>query len=171
MTANVTSIEALTNFRAALLRFAEDAEAALITLDIEGRRPVDWVEDDRTRYWPQQARRASDTVAEARLTLERCELRVSGDDPRYCYDERKALEKAKRRLRLAEEKIQAVRRWRPQIHKEFEEFQVQIARFRRYLESDVPQAVAAIERMAAALDRYVQVGGGGESASGGGGIG
>jgi hypothetical protein len=165
-TANITSIDALTNFRAALLRFADDAEAALMTLDMEGRRPVAWVEVDRARYWPQQARKASDAVAEARLALERCELRVSGDDPRYCYDERKALEKAKRRLRLAEEKIQAVRRWRPKMHKEFEEFQVQIARFRRYLESNLPQAVAAMERMAAALNRYVQAGGVGEAPMG-----
>jgi hypothetical protein len=164
-TANVSSIEALTSFRAALLRFAEDAEAALVTLELEGRRPVDWVDDDRTRYWPQQARKASDAIAEARLGLERCELRVSGDDPRYCYEERKALEKAKRRLRLAEDKIQAVSRWRPQMHKEFEEFQVQIARFRRYLENDLPQAVAAMERMSASLERYLQVGGRGEGVS------
>ena len=157
-TANVTSVEALSSFRAALLRFAEDAEAALVALDLEGRRPVDWVEDDRTRYWPQQARRASDNVSEAKLALERCELRVSGEDTRYCYDERKALEKAKRRLLLAEAKIQAVRRWRGQMHKEFEEFQVQIARFRRYLESDLPRAVAAVERMAGSLGKYVEAG-------------
>ena len=41
-----------------------------------------------------------------------CEVRISGEDARYCYDERKALEKAKRRLQLAEEKVQATRRWR-----------------------------------------------------------
>ena len=157
-TANVTSVEALSSFRAALLRFAEDAEAALVALLLEGRRPVDWVQDDRARYWPDQARKASDAVSEARLALDRCQIKISGEDARYCYDERKALEKAKRRLQLCEEKIQAVRRWRAQMHKEFEEFQVQIARLRRYLENDLPRAVAAVERMAGALGKYVDAG-------------
>ena len=99
-TANVTSLDALRNLRAALVRFAADVEAALVALELEARRPVEWVEGDRSRYWPQQARKASELVSEARLALERCELRISGEDARYCYDERKALEKAKRRLRL-----------------------------------------------------------------------
>src|SRR6266478_4642434 len=118
-TANITSLDALRSFRAALLKFAAQIEAALVALELEGRRPVEWVED-RSRYWPQQARLASDVVAEAKQALERCQIRVASEDVKYCYDERKALEKAKRRLQLCEEKVQAVRRWRPQMQKETE---------------------------------------------------
>jgi hypothetical protein len=155
-TAQITSLDALRQFRAALVQFAADVEAALVTLELEARRPVEWIENDRSRYWPQQARKASDLVSEARLALERCEVRISGGDARYCYDERKALEKAKRRLRLAEEKTQATRRWRIQMHKESEEFQVQIAKLKRYLESDLVRAFAALDRMSAALNRYAE---------------
>jgi hypothetical protein len=154
--ANITSLDALKTLRTALARFAAEVEAALVALELEGRRPVEWVEVDRTQYWPQQARRAADVVNEARQALARCEQRINGEDARYCYDERKALEKAKRRLQLTEEKIQAVRRWRMQIRKEFEEFSVQIAKSRRFLETDVVHALSALERMSAALDRYVQ---------------
>jgi hypothetical protein len=157
-TANLTSLDALRNFRAALVKFASDVEAALVTLELEARRPVEWIEDDRSRYWPQQARKASDLVSEARLALERREVRISGEDARYCYDERKALEKAKRRLQFAEEKTQATRRWRAQMHKETEEFDVQIAKLKRYLESDLVRAIATLDRMSAALDRYVEPG-------------
>jgi hypothetical protein len=153
--ANVTSLDALRRFRAALVRFAAEVEAALVALELEARHPVQWVEDDRTRYWPQQTRKASDLLGEARLALQRCESRISSADQRYCYDERKALEKAKRRLRLTEEKTQATRRWRAQMHKESEEFQVQVAKLKNYLESDLVKAVAALDRMTAALDRYV----------------
>jgi hypothetical protein len=155
-TANVTSLDALRSFRAALVRFAADVEAALITLELEARRPVEWIEDDRSRYWPQQIRKASEMVSEAKLALERCEIRISGEDSKYCYDERKALEKAKRRLQLAEEKTQAVRRWRMQMHKESEEFQTQIARLKQYLENDLARAVAALDRITTALDRYTE---------------
>src|SRR6185369_14912999 len=102
--ANVTSLDALKHFRAALIRFAAEVESALVTLELEARRPIDWIESDRKRYWPQETRKAAELLSEARQALERCELRISGEDARWCYDERKAVEKAKRRLQLAEEK-------------------------------------------------------------------
>jgi hypothetical protein len=154
--ANVTSLDALLNFKAALLRFAANVEAALVALELEGRRPVEWVEEDRTRYWPRQVGRASEAVSEARLALERCQVRNSSEDARFCYDERKVLEKAKRRLQLAEEKVQAVKRWRMQMQHEAEEFEVQLARLRRYLESDLVRAIASLDRMLEALSQYTE---------------
>jgi hypothetical protein len=153
--ANVTSIAVLAVLRAAMVRFVDSAEAALVALELEARRPLEWIEDDRARYWPQQARRAADAVNEARIALERREARISGDEVRYCHDERKALEKAKRRLHLCEEKIAATRRWRVEMQKEVEELQVQIARLRHYLETDLVKALAVLEQMAGALEKYV----------------
>ena len=158
MTANaahVASLDALRGFRAALVRFAADLEAALVALELEARRPVEWIEGDRSRIRPQQVRKAGELVSEARLAVERCEVRVSSEDARYCYDERKASEKAKRRLQLAEERTQSVRRWRVQMHKEAEAFQTQIARLKQYLENDLVKALAALDRILAALDEYV----------------
>jgi hypothetical protein len=158
--ANVTSIEALRLLKAALVTFDEEVQAALVALEMEARRPVDWVEHDRRRYWPREVRKASDVVSEARLALQRCELTISGDDSRSCYDERKALQKAKKRLEKCDDKVRALRRWAPQIRKEVEEFEVQTAKLKQYLESDFSKAPGALERMAAALDRYVQQSGG-----------
>jgi len=154
--AKITSLDALVRLRNALIQFGADVEVALVTLELEGRRGVDWIENDRSRYWPREVQRASDALSEARRTLERCEQTISGEDTKFCYDERKAVEKANRRLRLCEEKVQAVRRWRVQMRKEFEEFQVQIAKCRGYLETDLPKAVASLERMSTALDRYIE---------------
>jgi hypothetical protein len=154
--ANVTSIDAVHNVKTALIQFCADVEAALVAMEIEARRPVEWIEGDRTRYWPQQARRASDLVQEARQALARCEVRVASEDRPSCYDEKKALEKAKRRLELAEDKSRIVRRWGSEMQKAAEDFTMQVARLRSYLETDVVKGIAAAERMAAALDRYVQ---------------
>src|SRR2546421_8674143 len=115
--ANVTSIDAPRQFRAALVRFMAEVEAALVTLELEAHRPVEWIEGDRPRYWRQEARKASEAVGEARVALERCQVRISNEDTKYCYDERKALEKAKRRLQAAEEKVQAGRPGRGQRQK------------------------------------------------------
>src|SRR4029078_11305791 len=120
-TANVTSIDAPRQFRASLVRFMAEVEAALVTLDLEAHRPLEWVEADRPRYWRQEERKASEAVGEARVALERCQVRLGGEDARYCYEERKALEKAKRRLQLSEEKVQLLRRWRNELQKAVEE--------------------------------------------------
>jgi hypothetical protein len=125
-------------------------------MEIEAQRPVDWIEGDRLRYWPQQTRRASDAVQEARQTLARCEVRVGSEDRPSCYDEKKALEKAKRRLQLAEDKSRIVHRWGSEMQKATEDFATQVARLRNYLETDIVKAIAAAERMAASLDKYVQ---------------
>jgi hypothetical protein len=152
--ANVTSIDAPRQFRAALVRFIAEVEAALVMLEMEAHRPMEWIEADRPRYWRQEGRKASEAVAEARVALERCQVRIGGEDARYCYDERKALEKAKRRLITSEEKMQSLRRWRTEMQKAVEELQVQLARAKHYLETDLVKAIAALDRIGAALDRY-----------------
>jgi hypothetical protein len=163
--ANITSIEALRLLKAALVTFEEEVQAAVVALEMEARRPVEWVEHDRRQYWPREVRKATDVLSEARLSLQRCELSISGDDSRSCYDERKALQKAKKRLEKCEDKVRAVRRWGPQIRKEVEEFEVQTAKLKQFLDSEFSKAPAALERMAAALDRYVQPGGSSASTS------
>lgn len=154
--ANITSIEAVARLKTALAQFGGEVNDALVALELEARRPVDWIENDRSRYWPDQVQKASNQVSEARLALQKGELTIDGSDARYCYEERKALEKAKRRLRLAEEKVQAVKRWKVRIHKEVEEFQVQVAKLRSYLDSDLVRAMATLGRMSDALAKYTQ---------------
>jgi hypothetical protein len=157
--ANITSIEALRLLKAALVQFDEEVHAAIVSLELEARRPVEWVEHDRRQYWPREVRKASDVVSEARLALQRCELTISGEDNRSCYDERKALQKAKKRLERCEDKVRAVRLWTPRIRKEVEEFEVQTAKLLQFMDSQFVLAPAALERMAAALERYAQPGG------------
>lgn len=157
--ATVHSIDSVRRLKVALDEFVDEVADTLTLLELESRRSLEWIEHDRSKYWPREFRKASDRVAEARIALERCELTSADDERRSCYDERKMLEKAKRRLRLCEEKIPIVQRWRLKLRKEIEEFKVQLARMANYLEADAPRAIAALERMAAALDQYVQTSG------------
>ena len=155
-TAHITSTEAVVALRAALLQFAEDANHAIVALSMEGRRPVDWIEQDRTLYWPREMRKASDRVVEARLELQRCELTISGEDRKACIQEKKNLQKAKQRLELTEERISAVRRWKNEIRKAVEEFEVQVAKLQRYLETEIPIGAVELQRMATALEAYTK---------------
>ena len=154
--AKVTSIDAVKRFRVAVKKFDFGVRDALTQLILEARRAVDWLEVDRTRYWPAQVRRASNEIAEAKVNLERCEMSISPSDRKSCYDEKKALDTAKQRLRTAEEKVKAVQRWKRKVKHEAEEFEVQVAKMNGLLDVEVPRTVATLERMIAALDRYTE---------------
>jgi len=115
---------------------------------------MDWIEHDRVRYWPREARKASDAMAAARSELERQELAIRQEDKRSNYEARLALEKAKRRLRLTEEKVRATRKWRVAVKHEAVEFLGELCKLTTYLDGELPRALAALDRMAAALDKY-----------------
>jgi hypothetical protein len=154
--ANLTSIDSLRALQGTLQQFDAKVRDAIIQLNLSARRPLDWIEHDRSQYWPREVRKAVDAVSEARLTLARAQATIDPNDHRSCYEERKQLDKAKRRLELAESKVVVVRRWKLELRKEVEELEVQSAKLQQYLESDLAAAIVALSRMADALDRYVQ---------------
>ena len=154
--AHLTDHQAVGDFRAALSCFEDEAAAALESLGMELQRLVEWLQRDRPRYWKEQVRRAWDAVAQARAELERARMKeVAGQRP-SCYEEKKALQAAKQRARLAEEKQESVRRWCRTVQHEISEFQAGIGPLERSLEQDVPRALAALARMVRALEGYVE---------------
>lgn len=154
--ANITSIETVTQTKHALQAFSTDVVDALMMLELESRRILEWIENDRGRYWPAEERKASDQVIETRMALERCEISASEDTRKSCIDEKKQHEKAKRRFRLCEQKLLAVKRFKMELRKEVEEFQVGLAKMSGYLENDFLRSLAALDRLTASLDRYIQ---------------
>ncbi len=154
--ANVKSIEGLARLRSALLVFGEEGRDAVTTLVLEVRKAVDWLDQDRTRYWPEQHRKASEAMVEIRSELDRRQLTYGSDLPPSCMEQKKALERAKARIRLCEEKIKAVKHWIRTVRGELNEFEGQVARMTECLDADVPRAVAALERMLTALQKYAQ---------------
>jgi hypothetical protein len=154
--ANVRSVDALKQLRTALLVFEASARDALTMLVLEVRKAIDWLENDRTQYWPEQYRQASEAMVEARSELERRQLTYGSEEPPSCIEQKKALERAKRRVRLCEEKIKAVKRWIRAVRNELHEFEGQVARMNECLDTDLPRAAAYLERLAVALDKYLQ---------------
>lgn len=163
--ANLTSTDALASLQAALRLFDDKVSDAIVQLNLAARRPLEWIEHDRSQYWPREVRKAVDAVSEARLTLARAQATIDPNDHRSCYEERKQLEKAKRRLELAEGKVAAVRRWKVELRKEIEELEVQSAKLQHYLDNDLVRAMATLARLADAVERYVKPNQPGEGAA------
>lgn len=153
--AKVTSIDVIEHFAAALKGFGEDAKTALDGVDMELRRALNWIQREQKDFWTQRIRRGWDEVNIARKELERKMMFHVGDDRPSCHDERLALEAAKRRLQLAQQKLEAVKRWSHRAEREVNEYIGAVQQLRRWMEFDLPEAQADLARMARALEDYV----------------
>jgi hypothetical protein len=156
--ARVTSIDVLQTTASALQKFRSEAAVAMDDLEANIRRALDWIHHDRKEYWSQELRRGNDRLSEARIQLQQAQAsrRIEGHEP-ACVDEQKALDRAKRRVQLVEEKIRAVQHWNHTIDHTIEEFKRSRGQFTIWLEIELPQAVAALQRMSESLDNYVSL--------------
>jgi hypothetical protein len=153
--ADVKSIDTLAFVKAALATFAHESGQALAEIEMQGQRGVDWVTVDQAAYWKAEVRRASDNVNKAIKDLEYCRaFKKVGDNQPSCIEEKKALEKARRRLEYAEGKAEIVRRWTPSVQQQFRETCVRLVRFREVIDLDCPRAMARLEQMLRSLDAY-----------------
>ena len=157
--ARVTSIDVLQTTASALKKFRGEAAAAIDDLDAEIRRALEWIHHDRKEYWTQELRRGNERMTEAKLQWQQARVsrRIEGNEP-ACVDEQRAFEKAKRHVEMVEEKVRAVQHWQRAIDQAIDEFQPSRTQFTTWLEVDLLQAVAALNRMSESLGSYVSLG-------------
>jgi hypothetical protein len=158
MAANVQSLSAISEFRAALCTFMVEARQALAALEMEARRAVDYITHDQAQVWNSEVRRGREQVQERKLEIHNTRtFKRIGDYVPSCIEEKKELAKAERRLHVAEIKVEAVRHWSRVAEQAFREFQARMAQFVSILDGELPKATARLERMLASLDHYLAV--------------
>jgi hypothetical protein len=118
-------------------------------------RVIDWLEQELPFLWKQELRKRYDRVAMKRTEYESCKLRAMSGERPSCYEEKKAYELAKQRLREAEEKIDVVQRWRIKFTQQAEESRGRLGKFQHVLEHDLEKTIALIERMVQSLEAYM----------------
>jgi hypothetical protein len=156
--AKVTSIDALRSFRAALIKFAETAEAAITDADSDVRSTLTWLERDQLSYWNNQIRKRHDALERAKEALRHKEVFKSPHGGRASVvDEQRMVAKCKVALAEAEQKLINTKRSAQRLHKQMMEFSGQIQRLATAAQSDIPAAVADLDRMVALLDEYVSM--------------
>jgi hypothetical protein len=155
--ANVLSVDALKDFRASWVSFAEDARNALMDVDFDLRRTVDWLTHDQRLYWQAEIKRRNQELSQARTELHRKKLSaMQGSHPDTVAEE-KALRLAKTRLEEAEDKLEAVRAWIPELQHAAQEYRSHSQPLGDMLEGEVKNALALLDRMIDALESYLSL--------------
>lgn len=155
--ANVTSIEAIKEFRASYAIFCEEAKGALTAIDMESRRVLDWLLHEQQEYWKRAIRDRQDDLAQAKADLYRRQLaRLTGEKPDV-IEQKEAVALAQRRLEDAEERLENCRRWSRQLLRVYEDYKSQGNQLAAMVEGDPAPAVLHLGEVVDRLESYVLV--------------
>ena len=148
--AKVKSVDALREFREALLTFIDDARNALTAVEMENRRVSEWVNHTQKFYWINEVKRRREKMNEIRGELHRRKLSGGGET-----EAKEAVRIANARLREAEEKVEIVRKAAPVLQHAIDEYLGLARPLGDMLTGDLEKALGMLERMATALDDYL----------------
>ena len=162
--AQVHSIELLKRLRAVLARFGVDAQAALETGYQEILRVQSTLEN-RFDYWRQQGHKRQEELAQARGSLAHARALNKGQRV-GCLEQELAVRKAEERLREAEGKLMAVRRWQRELPEFVKEFEGPARSLSGLVEANLRHSLVLLDNKIAALEGYLAVATGNAPASG-----
>jgi hypothetical protein len=152
--AQVTSLEALQAFKAALARFGVEAQKALYAADAEVRHAVEGVQR-QLDYWKRQIRERQEELTKAKTALiQRRWGHQDGKGPGQTEAEL-AVRHAERRVREAEEKLAVCQRWQRQLPQAVQDYEGPARLLSGMLESSLKQSVVLLDNKIATLEAYV----------------
>ncbi|MEN6336401.1 MAG: hypothetical protein ABFE01_19275 [Phycisphaerales bacterium] len=155
--ARVDSSAILAEFRASLATFASVAAVALDEAGADIQRSIQWLREDRQRYWKAQVQTRTAKYNQAKIALKQREVldRALAGTRSSCVEERRAVQAAERRLRDAENRFRLTGMYCRQIEKEALDYKGATHGLINEIEVEIPNACAGLDRMVAALERYV----------------
>lgn len=169
--ARVGSLDVFQDVRAAYAKFGDSGRNALIAVDLEIRRMLDWLEKDQVGYWKGEIRRREEKLNEAKTALHRKRITATFGNVASDSEEILMVRRAQAKLEQAEAKLKEVKQWYLTVEQEVSEYRGPSQQLANVLDSGVPRALGALDRMVESLESYLAVAAsGGPSSSVAGGL-
>jgi len=156
--ASVGSVDAFRDFRAAFVKFGDASRNALIAVDIEIRRMLDWLEKDQGAYWKNEIRRREEKLNEAKAALHRKRITATFGNAVSDSEEILMVRRAQAKLEHAENKLKEVKQWYLTVEQAVNEYRGPAQLFGSALDAGVPRGLSALDRMAEIIESYLAVG-------------
>ena len=152
--AKITSVEALAAFRASLILYLSKARPVLEEVSAEVLRTRAWLQNDQRRHWENEARLRKRRLEEAQAELLNARISQFKQGTSLPH---MAMQRAKRSLQDAEEKLAIVKHWDRDMENRTDPLTKQMEQLHGFLASDMKKAVAYLEQMISTLDAYAEV--------------
>lgn len=157
--ARVHDIDTIRLFRAALVKFTESSSVALTDAEGEILRKLTWLESEQDRFWQMQVRKWTEEVAKAKDAVrQKTIFKDSLGRTQSAVDEMKHLKKCQAALDTSEEKLKNTRRHARELQREHLLYRGGVQRFATILSADMPNAIAALDRIVGQLEAYTAAG-------------
>ena len=154
--ANITDVAALDEFRRALIKFREEVGVAVAEADSEVKSTFVWLERDRMLHWRRMVPRLDEELVGAKSALYRKEMQTMGTGKRpSIIDEKKAVERAKRRAEDARDRLEKTRRWLATLDRDVSLFKGAMSPNATMIDRDLPDGILRLRNMALALEAYL----------------
>ena len=155
----VADVQTIERFRASLLVASETFGLALEEAEGEIERTLAWVESEQPDFWRKRIRKAQDEVVMCKSALFRKqEIKATADARPSVVDEKKALDRAMKRLDYAETKLRNTKRWSTELPRQSVIFKGALSGMHTVLDRDVPRVNAMLKRMTEHLEAYLRGG-------------
>jgi hypothetical protein len=152
--AQVTSVEALSAFRSALVVYLAQMRPVLDEISSEVLRTRSWLEDDRRRHWLQEMRGRSRRLEDAKQELFTATLSRMGDTASF---QQMAVQRAQREVRAAEEKLAVLKKWDRDLDHQTAPLVKQMEQLHGFLSVEMERAVAYLDQAIRTLEAYRDV--------------
>lgn len=155
----VADVQTIERFRASLLVASETFGLALEEAEGEIERTLAWVESEQPDFWRKRIRKVQDEVVMCKSALFRKqEIKATADARPSVVDEKKALDRAMKRLEYAETKLRNTKRWSTELPRQSVIFKGALSGMHTVLDRDVPRMSAMLKRMTEHLEAYLRGG-------------
>jgi len=148
--AKVTSLDALENFRAALIVFMTKARRSLDEVGDEIRRTRQWIENDRRMYWEGEIRKRRRILEQAEQELFSARLSKFLE----ASTRQLAVRKAREAVAEAESKLRAVKLWNQKYDASTDPLAKGLEGLRHFIERQMPGAVSFLVQSQKILEAY-----------------
>ena len=148
---NITSVEALDDFRAKLVIYLSKARPTLEEVAADVTRTRVWLENDQRIHWENQVRRRTKVLEQAQQAL--FSSRVSALRE-ASGAEQMAVQRAKRSLDEAAAKLQVLKKWNREFASQVEPLVKQLDKLHTFLSHDMLKAIAYLTQQVKTLDDY-----------------
>jgi hypothetical protein len=152
--AQVTSLEAIEAFRSRLIIFREKAGRVLDEVADEVLRTRVWLQSDRVTFWEGQIRKRQKELEMRQQELFSAQLSGMRD---ASFVQQQAVQKARRGMREAEEKLHVVKQWNRQYDQRVEPVGKQVEKLRQNVSHDLGQAIAYLNEVTKTLAEYAEI--------------
>jgi hypothetical protein len=163
--AQITSVEAIELFRAALIVFTSQARPALEEISGEMTHTRQWLQHDQRRFWEHERRIRAKKLEQAQQELFSARLSQFNDSTSLQI---MAVHRAQHALRVAEEKLAQLKKWDRELENRSAPLLKEVEQLHGFLTAEMPKAVAYLAQVVRTLDAYAEAGtpaGGGAAAA------